>query len=228
MNVVNLKNWLICMAMLIASFAALQLTPRIKLAEQHKKVNLETIIPTQFNDWKIDESTSLGFINPQVGTELAEIYSQTLSRTYINSTGDRVMLSIAYGDNQSRKLQVHRPEVCYSAQGFRIGNMSKGEISTTSGTIPVMQLLAQQGARNEPITYWVLIGEYVVRGNLEQGLARLRYGVAGYIPDGLLFRVSMISSNTNYAFELQQSFINDLMKVIPQNEKSSLVGRFLK
>ncbi len=179
----------------------------------------------QFNDWKIDESATQGVINPQVGAELAEIYSQTFSRTFINSNGDRVMLSIAYGDNQSRKLQVHRPEVCYSAQGFQIDSMVKSEIKTFIGTIPVMQLVAQQGSRNEPITYWVLIGEHVVRGNLEQGIARLRYGLAGFVPDGLLLRVSLISNDNVTAFETEGKFIQELLNAIPDNKRAHLIGK---
>lgn len=228
MKVANIKNLLINLALITASLAAWGLTPKIKMAEQHQKIVLETIVPMQFNDWRIDESATQGVINPQVGAELAEIYSQTLSRTFINSSGDRVMLSIAYGDNQSRKLQVHRPEVCYSAQGFQINSMVKSEIKTSIGTIPVMQLVAQQGSRNEPITYWALIGERVVRGNLEQGIARLKYGLTGLVPDGLLFRISTISSNDSAAFVLQQSFVDDLLKALPQGSKTILVGKLSK
>ena len=30
------------------------------------------------------------------------------------------MLMIAYGESQSDRLQLHHPEVCYTAQGFRV------------------------------------------------------------------------------------------------------------
>lgn len=225
MKVANIKRLLIGFVMVVSSFAAVGLTPRLKMAEQHEKIMLEAIIPTQFNDWTADKIASNGIVNPQVNAELAAIYSQTLSRTFINSNGDRIMLSIAYGDNQSRDLQVHRPEVCYRAQGFEINSMVKSFIKTSSGSIPVMHLVAQQGGRNEPITYWVLIGEHVVRGNLEQGIARLKYGLEGVVPDGLLFRVSTISSDTKAAFVLQQSFVDDLLSALPQGSKSILVGR---
>jgi len=221
----KINNILICFALLASSLIALGLTPRLKMAEQRqKKVVFEDIIPKQFNDWKIDVTTSQGFINPQVGSELAEIYSQTLSRTYINSNEDRVMLSIAYGDNQSRKLQVHRPEVCYSAQGFQIESMIKKEIRTQNGNIPVMQLIARQGTRNEPITYWVLIGDRVVRGNLEQGVTRLMYGLSGFVPDGLLFRTSTISADSKHAYGIQTAFIRELMASISSSDRATLAG----
>jgi EpsI family protein len=38
----------------------------------------------------------------------------------INPQGYRIMLSIAYGKNQSDALQLHKPEICYPAQGFTL------------------------------------------------------------------------------------------------------------
>src|ERR1700677_940307 len=136
-------------------------------------------------------------------------------RSYTNSQSKRIMLSIAYGDNQNRKLQVHRPEVCYAAQGYNISAMSRQVLKTDNATIPIMQMVAQQGARVEPITYWVLIGDKVVRGNLEQGFARVIYGLSGVIPDGLLFRVSTISGDAGDAYATEQAYVNALMQALP-------------
>lgn len=59
-------------------------------------------------------------ITPELANNLDKLYSQTLTRTYINNDGYRIMLSVAYGENQlsSDVTQVHRPEFCYVAQGF--------------------------------------------------------------------------------------------------------------
>lgn len=212
-------------AMLSAVAASQALTPRFSLSDQRSKINLEQLIPTNFGEWRLEPAASAMVVNPEVAAELSEIYSQTLMRTYVNGRGDRVMLSIAYGDNQSRQLQVHRPEVCYSAQGFTVGAMDKTALATAHGNIPVMQLVARQGPRIEPITYWVLIGETVVRGNIEQGLARLRYGLHGTIADGLLFRVSTIGDDTAGAYATQHSFVSQLMAALPAGQRERLIGQ---
>ena len=117
------------------------------------------------------------------------------------------MLSIAYGGEQSRTLQVHRPEVCYVAQGFRVSDMRKDDLQLGGARhVPVMRLVGQLGQRREPITYWVRFGHDVVRGNLEQGVSRLRHGLKGEIPDGLLFRVSTLSDNYESAYRAQDRF----------------------
>ena len=56
---------------------------------------------------------------PPDGLE-AEIYNQEVSRAFVDKEGHVVMLMIAYGESQSDRLQLHHPEVCYTAQGFRV------------------------------------------------------------------------------------------------------------
>jgi EpsI family protein len=49
-----------------------------------------------------------------------ELYSQFLNRVYVNATGYRIMLLLAYGSDQHGSLQADKPEVCYPAQGFAL------------------------------------------------------------------------------------------------------------
>lgn len=219
------KSWILMLLMLASAAIAWTMQPSMLMASQRSKVDLATLIPDQFGNWRELKQSSAQIVNPQQTEILAKIYSQTLSRAYISSTGTVIMLSIAYGEDQSRDLQIHRPEVCYSAQGFQIISTEKKLVKTSRSEIPAMQLVAQQGRRNEPITYWVRIGEKIVRGNLEQGLARLSYGLDGYVPDGVLFRVSSISQTNSTAFEAQQAFIEDLLASVPAATKAYLLGK---
>ncbi|XVJ69096.1 MAG: EpsI family protein [Rhizobacter sp.] len=217
-------NWaLLCLILLAAGLGHL-LRPSNWLGEQRATFEMDQQIPRQFGDWRELRQTNNLIINPQLATQLKEIYTATLSRTYVNSAGATVMLSIAYGTNQSRDLQVHRPEVCYSSQGFQIMSSEKTQLKLPNQSIPSMRLVAKMGSRNEPITYWVRIGERLVRGNVEQGLARVSYGLQGYIPDGLLFRVSSISENSHAAFDVQKKFVEDLMASLPVDSKNYLLG----
>ena len=211
--------------LIAASVTAIALRPTKLMSETHAAIVLDALIPQEFGDWKEIAGGGTQVVNPQVEAQLSEIYSQTLSRTYINSNNEIIMLSIAYGGNQSRNLQVHRPEVCYVAQGFQITSLHKNDIALSSSKVPVMQLTARHGKRVEPITYWVRMGDEIVRGNLEQGRARLKYGLSGYIPDGLLFRVSNISDTDELeSYQLHQAFIQDLFKSIAQDKRTALLG----
>lgn len=221
----QLKTYCIAMLMLVAAFAAWAMHPRTLMSDQRSKVSLAELIPTKFGDWKELPQSGRQIVNPQQTAILDEIYSETLSRVYAHSSGAVVMLSLAYGANQSRDLQIHRPEVCYSAQGFQIISTNKTSLQTSTGDIPAMQLVAKLGQRNEPITYWVRIGEKVVRGNLEQGFARMQYGLNGVVADGILFRISSISPDNAKAYANQKRFIDDLLSSVPTSTRAYLLGQ---
>jgi len=211
--------------MVAASVSAVVLRPTEQLADLGPKVDLEAMVPKQFGDWRIDDTIIPLMPSPDVQASLDKIYNQTLARTYVNDRRERVMLSIAYGSAQTKSLQVHLPEVCYAAQGFHVGSAKKDFTETMAGRVPVMHLVATHGRRREPITYWITVGEQTVRGGFEQKLASIRYGIAGVIPDGMLVRVSSISSDDEQAFELQGRFIRQLLSELSPEDRARLVGK---
>ena len=211
--------------MVSSSVLTMVMTPSIKTTDRQNQIDLETMIPAEFGAWKIDPFTAALVVNPDDKGLLNKIYNQTLSRTYINNVGERVMLSIAYGRDQSKDMQVHRPEICYRAGGFDIGKMTKTFVDTTIGQIPVMHLVAKQGARNEPITYWIRVGDSLTRGWFEQKLTAIGYGLTGKVPDGLLFRVSTISNDEQDSYRIQQVFLAAILQAVRNEDRYWLVGQ---
>ncbi len=211
--------------MVLSSVLSILAKPTPKDTDSQEQFNLETIIPKGFDGWKVDMSFAEPLVSPDVKGEINEIYNQTLSRTYINSQGERVMLVIAYGRDQSVDLQVHRPEICYAAGGFDIKNMTKMFVDTTFGRIPVMRLVAQQGNRNEPVTYWIKIGNSLTSGWFEEKWATLSYELTGQVPDGLLFRVSTISNDEQKSYRIQQTFLTNLLTSMQSGDRHWLVGQ---
>lgn len=224
MQATKLSHLLVGLAMLAAAGLALALAPRLKLADQGPAISLEAMIPKQFGEWKLEETIASFIVSPDVQAKLDRIYNQTLTRNYMNDKGERVMLSIAYGNDQSYSTQVHRPEMCYPAQGFEIRSMSRDSIDFSGAQLPVMKLVATQGPRIEPITYWVMIGDSAVRGNMEQHLARLKYGLTGKIPYGMLVRVSTISANEPQSYRTQEQFVRNMLGAIPTEYRKVLTG----
>ena len=208
-----------------AAAAAWRLTPTRRMASLHGDFQLETLIPKQFGDWQLDTAAVGGVVNPQQEVLLKQLYSQILSRTYVNRLGQRIMLSIAYGNDQRDGLQLHYPEICYPAQGFRLASNRKVELQIAGRVIPARRLETVFGdQRYEPVTYWTVIGETAVRGGTDKKLAEMRYGFNGLIPDGLLFRVSSIDRNTAAAFEVQADFARELLAALPVEAALRIFG----
>jgi EpsI family protein len=217
----TLRACLITLALFTGVSLPPLLQPELHLADRAPPVTLEKEVPAHFADWR--RSESLVPINP--ANKNAAPGNQTLSRSYINNQGDQVMLSISYGRNQIRRnLQLHRPEYCYTAQGFTVSLKEDAHLSLRSGTIPVRRLLAKRTGRLEPITYWITVGDKTLLPGFEQKLTQWRYALNGTIPDGMLFRVSSISADTDSAYIIQAQFIRDLQQAIA-GAKLSLINK---
>jgi EpsI family protein len=216
----------LCVLMLLAAALAVAATPRKHLIDESEKIDLERMIPSSFGGWSIDQSAIPIVTAPDVQAKLDSIYDQILSRTYVDGSGHRMMLSIAYGGNQSDAMQVHRPEVCYTAQGFQVMREAIGTLSTPYGTLPVKRLLATLGRRHEPITYWVTIGNRATHVGIEQKLLQLKYGLTGRIPDGLLIRVSSIEANEAAAYAAHEQFIRLMLAAMTVDDRIRMTGRF--
>jgi EpsI family protein len=214
----------VCALMFAGAGLALAITPSKRVADQHEKVDLERLIPAEFAGWRIDPSVAPVTLSPDVAAKIQKIYTQTLSRTYVSGTGERIMLSIAYGAEQDEGLQVHVPEVCYPAQGFRLVSQRLAQLHNRFAEISGKQLLTVMGARHEPITYWMTVGGQITTVGLQWKLAQLRYGLTGSIPDGMLVRVSNISNDLEGSYRLHERFIEDLLGALPPDKRQRLVG----
>jgi EpsI family protein len=100
----------------------------------------------------------------------------------------------------------------------------EGALPTRFGELPVKRLVARLHERNEPITYWITIGEHASRAGIQQKLRRLAYGLSGEIPDGMLVRVSTIQANEAAAYGVQDRFVADMLGVMAPRDRSRLLG----
>ncbi|MEX8520887.1 MAG: exosortase-associated protein EpsI, B-type [Leptothrix sp. (in: b-proteobacteria)] len=211
-------------AMLLTAVGANHLKPNLYLADTRSQLKIQPSIPESFGDWKIIPTTG-GIVSPQQEEITNKIYSETISRTYVNSSGYRVMLMIAYGKNQNDSFAVHKPEVCYPGEGFQVRSNSIEYLRTPSGNIQVHRLETFLGQnRPEPVTYWTTIGDHVVNSMIDKKIEEFSFSIHGYIADGLLFRVSSIDGDSKQAFNIQQSFVNDFIAILSVTDRHRITG----
>jgi EpsI family protein len=228
-NLPNLPNRRAAIASLLlgaSAAAAYAMTPRIKLAQLNGGLNLEAAIPREFGEWKMDQRGYGGIVNPQTEQLLKATYNQILTRTYVNQAGARVMLSIAYGEDQTDTgTELHHPEICYPAQGFQLTGQSYAEIPTPYGKLRTKRLDTSLGAsRPEPVTYWIVVGREVALTGSEKRLAELRHGLRGEVVDGLLFRISTIDGDKIRAYSQHTQFTMALLAAVRPEIRVRLAG----
>jgi EpsI family protein len=208
----------------LASVGGFAARPASKSHAGAPRYVLEEVVPKQFGDWRELPQQQVQVVNPQTQELLDKLYSQILTRVYVNSQGYRVMLSLAYGDDQRGDLQAHKPEVCYPAQGFKLHSNEAGALSTPYGDIAARRLSTSLGTRKEPVTYWFTVGDQAVKNKIEQRVVEMKLGLTGQLPDGLLFRVSSLDDTPDRAYHAHDAFVSDLLKAVSPHDRVRLSG----
>jgi EpsI family protein len=168
--------------------------------------SLDVMFPRSFGGWQVEPAEE-AFVRPaESGGKVYGVYDEVLERVYTRDPGERVMVSAVYGSEQSTALQLHRPEVCYAASGFRVSEVHAAVLRLDGTALPVTRLMASLPGRPEPATYWTLLGDRPVADAAAFRWARLGAGLAGGIPDGLLVRLSSVARDAPAQHALQERF----------------------
>ena len=225
--VAAMHYWLAALLMLGCLGIAAWLKPTRLWSDKVGIPDLEKIVPRQFGDWLELPNGTASVVDPQQAEALRNIYTVTLGRAYMNTkTGRQIMLSIAYGKDQNRDTQMHPPEACYRSQGFRVDRLTPETVKTKYVDLPAMRMESVMGLRQEPVTYWMRVGDRLTRGSLDRNLVRMRFAAKGYIADGLLFRVSEVTRAAPAdAYRVQDEFIDNLFASMPPGDRDDLIGK---
>jgi len=220
----NSKNMILLLLMLLSAGLGFAMRPTIVIADELPPIDLKTMVPAAFGEWQEDTNQASQILDPERQATIQLLYSQTLSRTYVNREGYSIMLSIAYGKNQSNALQLHKPDLCYPAQGFTVTATRPTTVNIFSRPISAVQLETNLGLRFEPLTYWTVVGDQVTTTSMNKKIAEMRYALMGRIPDGMLVRISSIDRNAQKAYAMQKQFSTDMVAAIAPEHRSRFVG----
>src|SRR5690242_16902484 len=146
-----------------AAVMAQVLTPHELMAKSSATLDLEKIIPQKVGGWTVAPGVGLVTPSDPEGVDLdadkGRVYSQEVGRAYTDGEGHVVMLMVAYGPVQNYRLKAHRPEICYTAAGFRVSEKFGGAISygQDGRSVSVTRLVTQRETRLEPLSYWMRV-----------------------------------------------------------------------
>lgn len=218
------RSWLITALMICTSALAWALTPTMHMADQMEKIQLAAAVPAAFAGWTELPSASANVVDAGRQQSIDRIYDQTLTRVYVNRDRYAIMLSIAYGRDQSDGFGLHQPEVCYPAQGFDLLGSRFDRIPVGEKDLLAKRMSTALGSRTEPLTYWTVIGENNYRGGLQKKVQQIIYGFSGKIADGMLVRISSVDPQTEAAYAVQAAFAQELIAALPESLKNRFTG----
>ena len=117
------------------------------------------------------------------------------------------------------------PKFATQRRGSNSFRVPDGVLQLPDHPLRVRKLLAKLGGRNEPITYWITVGERVALSGPEQKLAQLSYSTRGIVPDGMLVRVSSIDADAQRAYGVQGEFVSEMASAIRPDLRPQVIGR---
>lgn len=218
---------LIILALLLATVGVnAALTPRVHISDSRNR-DLEALVPKQFAGWTMAKTDGLVMPDPERERLVNKIYNNVLTRIYRDGAGNEVELLIAYGGDQSDAVQLHRPEVCYLANGYSVAKPYYEDETYAGHRIRIARVRTYDAHAREPVSYWMRVGDRLVTTNMDRQVAKLVDGLHGIIPDGVLVRVSTRTASTNTArdYALQDRFIADMLASLDPQTQDLLVGR---
>ncbi|MBB4152785.1 EpsI family protein [Sphingomonas jinjuensis] len=186
----------------------------------------EALFPHQMGEWSY--AAASGLVLPPQDQLSKMLYEQLMTRVYTqdgSDDSDAIMLLAAYSSQQEGRLQVHRPEVCYPAAGFTINSSRDVTVAIGDGkSIPARFLVTQRGPRIENVLYWTRVGNDFPLRWAEQRIDMAIDNLHGFVPDGLLGRVSMISPDSDNALVTLDGFFRSMLGALKPPGRKMLIG----
>lgn len=221
---------LVLLVAALLSWLGFALQPRLQ-GVSLSQAAMDQMFPRAFGDWKEVEGL-VPLVTANNPTELTfnQPYDAQIMRSYRNSKNQVVMLAIAYGQNQRQDIKVHRPEVCYPAQGWSVDALAPFAfpLSSTKGTpITGKQMLARANRtdRREAVLYWIRIGDTFAQGGMAQRLHIFKQGLQGKRSDGVLVRFSQAlppGQDPQASYQMQTQFASDFIAALSPEARNLL------
>ena len=186
------------------------------------KNKLDKVLPEKLGRWTFVSSS--GLVVPPEDQLARALYSQLLTRVYADKAGTPVMLLVAQSGSQTGILQIHRPEICYTAGGYTLSDIQPHSVQLPGRTIPAMTLAAKSDNRTEQMLYWTRIGDHLPTSWRQQRLAVAIDNLKGKIPDAVMVRVSTYGNDKAAALATIDEFIKTMMESIAPAARRVFVG----
>ncbi|MDO6416073.1 EpsI family protein [Sphingomonas sp. BIUV-7] len=185
-------------------------------------------LPGSFGAWRRRPARD-DMIDPVVTdeafAEAIRMYDATASQDYVTLAGDRIMLSVVFMRKIAQEARFHRPEFCYSTQGFQVARLPSLRMSLMRRSVGLSRFIASMDSRRELVVYWTRVAGDLPTGSNELRLAIMKNSWSETFPDGVLVRASLFVEPGETIVERTAVLIGFLEGLIRQS--AGPVRRFL-
>jgi EpsI family protein len=223
-----LRSIVIAMALGASAVVAMVATPTVH--EIQNAANLENTVPRKFGVWRELPNNNVQVSLSTGETTYNQPYDQSVMRTYVDNDGHVIQVALAWGKRQRQEVKIHRPELCYPAQGFSVEALKDATfpVTTPDGRqVTGKRMLAKnRNGQLEAVSYWIRLGSSYSSDAWQTRLHILKEGLAGRVTDGMLVRVSQsakANSDMDELYRRQEQFAADMVSASPAETRPLLV-----
>ena len=214
------RTAIISVLLVVAAGLAVLATPRLR--EDAAPIDMDSVTPSAVGPWRVMSNAALQVGLTTTANDINQPYDQTVMRTYVDDQGHAIQVALAWGRHQRQEIKIHRPELCYPAQGLAVESLKDTQfplLLANHQAVVGKRMIAQSSAgQKELVSYWIRIGSLYSGNAWQTRLHIMQEGLAGRVTDGVLVRVSQRVSNDqdfDAAFARQERFIADLYNTSP-------------
>ena len=173
-------------------------------------LHLSPLVPDSVGKWQSAEGKGI-VLPPADEAQANRFYDDIVTRYYWSDTEPTMMLLLAYSTEQSGTLQIHRPESCYPAAGFTLKPRGNLAMTALGRQFDAQLCSADTPERSEQLLYWTRVGNEFPKSWHDQSSDLRKMNLRGYIPDGMLVRISTLSNDFEAARASMQDFARSLL-----------------
>ena len=216
----KVRTAVVSLALVVAAVLAVVAAP--KLTEDTAPIDMEANTPSVVGPWHVLQTSAIQVGLTTTANDINQPYDQTVMRTFVDNEGHAIHVALAWGRHQRQEVKIHRPELCYPAQGLAVESLKDTRFPLTlANDQPIVgkRMVAHNGSgMTELVSYWIRIGSTYSGNAWQTRLHIMQEGLAGRVTDGVLVRVSQrVSKDQDFeaAFHRQEQFIADLYNNSP-------------
>jgi EpsI family protein len=181
---------------------------------------LEAGLPDRVGNYA--RRTAAGVVLPRQDELSRQIYDGFVAHAYVAPGLAPIFLVVAYGSVQDYALQLHRPEYCYPASGYTIGDLAHDDLHLPGRTIRSSRMEASLARRIDSVLWWTRIGNDFPVTVWEERGEILAAALRREVPDGVLVRLSTAASPGSVA--TLEAFASDMMGNVAPAIRRLLIG----
>jgi EpsI family protein len=140
-----------------------------------------------------------------------------LSRSYVDSAGDKLSLYIGFHNGGPKSGPIHSPKQCLPGSGWNRLKQEIRSVRVGGEDIPYVSAIYQKDSEKQLFLYWFQVRDQILTNEYALKLAMIKNSVLSNRRDSAFIRLSaMATEGEEKATEIGEKFIRDFFPAIRQ------------